>query len=202
MRIRILSIAVSLLMVVSLFSACGFAEEELSVTLMAYAGSSKDSTDEAFYQKMSEASGVKVNFIAAPSDYRDNVTKQTTLLSSGDTTVDIFHCDEPMLSTFMNAGFLEPITDAVSANIGAFPQDYVKSMCSKDGEIYAVPTEVQPVILFVNRTVREGGHCLPQDRAGVHRRGQGADQRRRLRVWRRLDKGLHVQLPGALDVRF
>lgn len=90
-----------------------------------------------------EKSGVKIKWVAAPTDSDTRQQKVSTILSSGDSSVDILEVNDEMATSFKNAGWLEPLQDTVLTSdvIGQFPQGYMKDMLtSTKGDIVGVPS--------------------------------------------------------------
>lgn len=72
--------------------------------------------------------------------YSDTVNMLTTMVASGDGTVDVMLIDEIMLLAFTRAGFLEPLDDVISEeDIADFIPEYMDMFCKYDGKLYAIP---------------------------------------------------------------
>jgi len=140
---------VSALMILGLISFQGFAggkseqstQGQMSITLM-----TTETTKPGWSTYLADAekaTGIKINVIPAPTDTDARMQKITTLLSSGDTSVDVFFINDEMISAFKNTGWLQPLqkdvmTKGVVDNFVA--QQYIKDMVvSKDGDILTVP---------------------------------------------------------------
>ena len=79
------------------------------------------------------ATGVDVEMIQAPS-FTDYQTKVATLLSSGDTSIDLFDIDEYITCGNILGGFFEPLNDIFSADdlaaARAYPSAVARSSTS------------------------------------------------------------------------
>jgi multiple sugar transport system substrate-binding protein len=87
------------------------------------------------------ATGLKINIIATPTDADTRQQKITTILSSGDTSIDILEVNDEMLTAFKNTGWLEPIQDKVITPeiMAQLPQAFVKDMMtSRNGDIVGI----------------------------------------------------------------
>ncbi|MCA0754968.1 extracellular solute-binding protein [Paenibacillus sp. N4] len=98
---------------------------------------------EAWLNEAQEKSGVKINWVAAPTDSDTRQQKISTILSSGDSSVDILEINDEMATSFKNAGWLDPLQDSVLTSdiVEQFPQGYMEDMLTSDkGDIIGVPS--------------------------------------------------------------
>lgn len=103
-----------------------------------------------------EATGLKINVIAAPTDSDTRQQKITTILSTGDSSVDILEINDEMSASFKNAGWLEGLNDTVMTEDirGEFPQGYLSDMITdKDGQIIGVPGYSGYLAFWVNQEI-------------------------------------------------
>ena len=78
-----------------------------------------------------------MNFEPEPLLYADTVNKATTMLASGDDSVDVYFIDEIMQLSFLSADFLEPLDDVVTdEDIGNILDGYADKFLVRDGHIY------------------------------------------------------------------
>lgn len=63
------------------------------------------------------ATGLKINVIAAPTNSDTRQQKVTTILSSGDSSIDILELNDEMASSFKNSGWLAPLQAQVLTQI-------------------------------------------------------------------------------------
>ncbi|WP_213084111.1 extracellular solute-binding protein [Cohnella massiliensis] len=109
---------------------------------------------QAWLDEAQEKSGVKINWIAAPTDSDTRQQKVSTILSSGDDTVDILEINDEMATSFKNSGWLEPLQDTVMTDdiLPQFPQGYMEDMLtSADGDIIGVPSYSGYLALWVDQ---------------------------------------------------
>jgi multiple sugar transport system substrate-binding protein len=102
------------------------------------------------------ATGLKINFVAAPTDADTRQQKVTTILSSGDTSVDILEVNDEMLSAFKNTGWLEPMQGKVLTPeiLTQLPQVFVQDMMTaKNGDIVGIQKYNGYLALWVNQEI-------------------------------------------------
>lgn len=128
-------------------------KEDGKITIM-----SVDTTLEnwqAYIEQAEEKTGLDIETVATPTNTDDRHAKITTMLSSGDTSVDIFTVNGEMIVPFKSAGFLQPLQDTVmtSTVAAAFPQDYLATECTQDGDIIAVPMYIDILHFWIDQRV-------------------------------------------------
>lgn len=104
--------------------------------------------------------GVKVEFIT--TDYNSLHDKVVTSLAGGNTNVDIVLVDTVWTSEFAEAGFIEPLTDYVGADVRdqIIPISYDQRVV-KD-ELYAFPISNEGKFLYYNeKMLKDGGYDAP-----------------------------------------
>lgn len=104
------------------------------------------------------ATGLKINAIAAPTDSDTRQQKITTILSTGDSSVDILEINDEMSASFKNSGWLEGLNDTVMTEEirGEFPQGYVQDMITdKNGQIVGVPGYSGYLAFWVNQQIMD-----------------------------------------------
>ncbi|NCB93005.1 MAG: extracellular solute-binding protein [Clostridia bacterium] len=120
-----------------------------------------NTTDEDFdgwLQNVEEATGLNINVIAAPTDSDTRQQKITTVLSTGDDSVDILEINDEMSASFKNSGWLEPLNDTVMTDDikGEFAQGYLEEMITdKDGNIVGVPGYSGYLAFWVNQEIMD-----------------------------------------------
>lgn len=118
-----------------------------------------NTTDEDFptwLANVEEATGLKINVIAAPTDSDTRQQKITTILSTGDTSVDIMEINDEMSASFKNTGWLEGLNDTVMTEEirGEFPAGYLADMITdKNGQIIGVPGYSGYLAFWVNQAM-------------------------------------------------
>lgn len=121
----------------------------------------------AFQKDFEDTTGIKINPIMAPADTNEFKMKLTTMLSSGDSSIDTMYIDELMSVGFSQAKFLEPLDDVMTPEVAAnYAEDVVKNISSFNGKIYTVPGDTQPMFFFVNKDMfKEAGVKIPTTEA-------------------------------------
>lgn len=113
-----------------------------SYDLTLYSINTTDSDFESWLKNVENATGLKINVIAAPTDSDTRQQKITTILSTGDSSVDILEINDEMSASFKNSGWLEGLNDTVMTDDirGEFAKGYLEQMITnKDGNIIGVP---------------------------------------------------------------
>ncbi|MEK4651102.1 sugar ABC transporter substrate-binding protein [Niallia sp. FSL W8-0954] len=127
----------------------GKAEGE-TITLM-----TNDSTKagwSVYQKKIEEATGVKLNIIVTPTNPDDMVAKMTTILSSGDNTIDLMHVNDELITAFSRADYLEPLEKEVMTPeiVKNFSEQYIKDIPTYNGSIFSVPSYLEILAFWVN----------------------------------------------------
>lgn len=128
-----------------------------------------NSTDEDFPDWLANvegATGLKINVIAAPTDSDTRQQKITTILSTGDASVDILEINDEMSASFKNSGWLEGLNDTVMTEDirGEFPQGYVADMITdKNGQIIGVPGYSGYLAFWVNQQILDEAGITSMD---------------------------------------
>ena len=105
-----------------------------------------------------EATGLNINVIAAPTDSDTRQQKITTILSTGDSSVDIIEINDEMSSAFKNSGWLEGLNDTVMTEdiIDYFAKGYVENMITdNEGNIIGVPGYTGYLAFWVNQEIMD-----------------------------------------------
>ena len=142
MRKKVLSAVLAATMVAGMMGnvVSVSAEEKYDLTL--YSVNTTDPDFDDWLANGEEATGLNINVIAAPTDTDTRQQKITTILSTGDSSVDIVEINDEMSAAFKNSGWLEGLNDTVMTDdiIDQFAQGYIQDMITdKDGNIVGVP---------------------------------------------------------------
>jgi multiple sugar transport system substrate-binding protein len=123
-----------------------------------------DTTFAPFIEKIGAAfekeNGVKVEFIT--TDYNSLHDKVVTSVAGGNSKVDIVLVDTVWTSEFKTAGFIEPLTQYVGADIKdqIVPISYDQRVVDKD--LYAFPISNEGKFLYYNeKMLKDGGFNAP-----------------------------------------
>ena len=161
-----------LLMLVVLVAAAGFVAagaegeaaqaEDVTVTMYKWGLPAGQEDWSELEGLIAAATGVDVDMIQAPS-FSDYQTKVATLLSSGDTSIDLFDIDEYITYGNILGGFFEPLNDLFSADdLAAFPKTYMDEMATYEGNIVGVPHGFSWFPMYLNkRQLDEAGLAIP-----------------------------------------
>lgn len=66
-----------------------------------------------YERKIEEATGIEIEALAFPTNPDDRQAKATTILASGDSSVDLMYINDEQVTAFKYAGFLEPLQNDV-----------------------------------------------------------------------------------------
>ena len=107
---------------------------------------------EKYIAKAEEATGLEIETVACPTNTDDRQAKITTILSSGDDSVDIITINDEMMSAFKNTGYLEPLQDTVMTDeiMAQFPEKYMKDMTMVGENVYSVPCFMDILAFWVD----------------------------------------------------
>ena len=117
-----------------------------------------------FEAMMEDATGVEIEAITSPSNPDDRVAKFTTILASGDSSVDLMNINDEMITQYMAAGFLAPLeADVMNPDVAQyFNQDFMADRYMLDGSIYGVPTYNGALTMWVNQDMLDAaGVAVP-----------------------------------------
>ena len=118
-----------------------------------------DTTDpdfETWLNAAQEATGLNINVVAAPTDTDTRQQKITTVLSTGDSSIDIIQINDEMGTSFKNTGWLVNVKDTVLTDdiIGNFATGYIADMLtSVSGDIVGIPSYSGYLSMWVNQKV-------------------------------------------------
>lgn len=160
-----LSMTMAGIMLFTGFAGAGAVQaEELAITV--YAPSiNDDEYGQAFKKLIEDNLDFRVDFEAEPLLYADTVNKATTMLASGDDSVDVYYIDEIMQLSFMSADFLEPLEDVITEeDLSCFVEGYADRFLIRDGHIYGIPADFSGILFFVNKKMfDDAGVKIPEN---------------------------------------
>lgn len=113
-----------------------------------------------FMKEAEEELGISIRLLESPDNADNRHARVSTILKSGDDSVDIITVNDEMISDFKGKGYLHPLGDEVMTEEvrSHYPEDYLKEMCMLDGEIYSVPYQMDVMCFWVNEQVlKQGG---------------------------------------------
>ena len=158
---KTIRILLALALVASLFSVAALAD----VTLMT------NDTTSAWWPEMEalieENTGVEIEALTSPSNPDDRVSKFTTILASGDSSVDLLHINDEMITQYMAADFLAPLEeDVMNGEVAShFNQEFMADRYMIDGHIYGVPTYNGALTMWVNQAMLDAaGLSVPTNK--------------------------------------
>ncbi|HJD40974.1 MAG TPA: extracellular solute-binding protein [Candidatus Blautia stercoripullorum] len=126
--------------------------------LTLYSINTTDPEFDDWLANVEEATGLNINVIAAPTDSDTRQQKITTILSTGDSSVDIIEINDEMSSAFKNSGWLEGLNDTVMTEdiVDYFAQGYVENMITdNEGNIIGVPGYTGYLAFWVNQEIMD-----------------------------------------------
>lgn len=155
MKKRVLCAVLASLMV------CGVAApvvqaEDFDLTI--YSIDTTDADFETWLEAAEAATGLNINVVAAPTDSDTRQQKITTILSTGDTSVDIIQINDEMATSFKNTGWLEGLSGTVITDeiLAQLPSGYIADMLtSADGQVLGVPCYAGYLAMWINQEILE-----------------------------------------------
>ena len=136
--------------IMTLVLLCAISAASAEITIYGGATSTSDYVEQ-LQSSWEEQFDFKINYENEPG-YSDTVNMLTTMLASGDDSVDVLWIDEIMYLSFTRAGFLEPLDSVISDDeLGGFLPDYVDMFMKYDGKLYSVPANLSPIAMYVNK---------------------------------------------------
>lgn len=131
-------------------------EDSNKITIMSHDTTYGEAFEE-YIKKAEEATGLEIDTVACPTNTDDRQAKITTILSSGDDSVDIITINDEMMSAFKNTGYLEPLQDTVMTEelMQQFPQEYMKEMTMVGENVYSVPYFMDILAFWVDEEKME-----------------------------------------------
>lgn len=163
MKKKVISILLIAAMTASLATGCvkpsaGNGEAEVKqndnsnkITLMTQDTTYGDAFEE-YIKKAEAATGLEIETVTCPTNTDDRQAKITTILSSGDQSVDVITINDEMMSAFKNTGYLEPLQESVMTKdiMEQFPEKYMKAMTMNGENAYAVPCFMDILAFWVD----------------------------------------------------
>ena len=156
MKKKLISMLLVSVMALGIVAPAQVQAEEYDLTL--YSIDTTDADFETWLAKAEEATGLNINVIAAPTDTDTRQQKITTILSTGDTSVDIIQVNDEMGTAFKNTGWLYGLNEEVMTEdiLPNFATGYINDMLtSADGQIVGVPSYSGYLAMWVNQEILE-----------------------------------------------
>ena len=106
-----------------------------------------------FIRQAEEKLNMEITVEKCPDNADNRQAKISTILASGDKTVDLISVNDEMISEFKHKGYLVPLEEDVMTEETrkGFPQKYLESICGADGHIYSVPFLMDVMMFWVNQ---------------------------------------------------
>ena len=168
MKKKIVSVLLTATMAAGLLAGCGGNSGDAQAKggsgkkgdydLTLYSINTTDPDFDEWQKNVEDATGLKLNVIAAPTDSDTRQQKITTILSTGDSSVDIIEINDEMSASFKNSGWLEGLNDTVMTEDirSEFPQGYLEDMITdQDGNIVGVPGYSGYLAFWVNQEIMD-----------------------------------------------
>ena len=108
-----------------------------------------------FIKQAEEKLDLEIEVISCPANADVRQAKISTILASGEPSVDIFSVNDEMVSEFKYKGYLESLNDNVMTEelLSKYPESYMQNITMKDGEAYSVPYFMDIMVFWINREV-------------------------------------------------
>ena len=120
------------------------------ITLMHVDGDKEEF--QQFIEETEEKLQININVMTSPQNADSRHAKISTILSSGDDSVDIIAVNDEMMCEFKYQGYLECLGKEVMPDeiLSCYPQDYMEKIAMVDGEVYSVPYLMDIMLFWVN----------------------------------------------------
>ena len=120
------------------------------ITLMHVDGNKKEF--QQFIKETEEKLQIKIHVVTSPQNADNRHAKISTILSSGDDSVDIIAVNDEMMSEFKSQGYLECLGQDVMSDemLSCYPKGYMEEIAMVDGEVYSVPYLMDIMLFWVN----------------------------------------------------
>ncbi len=168
MNKRLKSVMLSTVLLTGLLAGCGSRTTQSTgnsenggnskYDLTLYSINTTDADFDEWLNNVQDATGLKINVIAAPTDSDTRQQKITTILSTGDSSVDILEINDEMSASFKNSGWLDGLNDTVMTDDirGEFAKGYLEQMITdKEGNIIGVPGYSGYLAFWVNQKIMD-----------------------------------------------
>ena len=103
-----------------------------------------------------QACGIRIGVVPAPTDSDTRQQKFTTVLSTGDGSIDILYANDEMVTTVKDTDWVVDLRELVLTPevLPQFNQTYIRDMItSRDGAIVALPSYKGAFALWVNQKI-------------------------------------------------
>lgn len=133
------------------------AQEEAELVFSTWGNPGEQELQKGFAQQISDKYDTfNVEYRGIPTDY---MTKILTQLNGG-TAPDIFYVDMPVVSTFVDNGSIQDLAPFLSSDASlSDPADFADGLWgtarTDDGQIFGVPVDCNPYVLWYNQTLLE-----------------------------------------------
>lgn len=114
-----------------------------------------DADKAEFQQYIEEAEkelNLNIQLLSSPINADNRHARISTILSSGDNSVDVIAVNDEMINEFKYQGYLEPLgEDVMPEEIRAcYPGDYMEKIAMAEGKVYSVPYMMDLMVFWVN----------------------------------------------------
>lgn len=113
-----------------------------------------------FFKETGEKLNIDITLVETPAYPDSRQARISTLLASGDSSVDIFTVNDEMISEFKYQGYIDILdTDVFSEDDRkGYPQEYLNCMIMESGMAYSIPYRMDVLSLWINeKWLKEAG---------------------------------------------
>ncbi len=113
-----------------------------------------------FVAQAEEMLEIHIHVVECPDNADNRQAMISTILSSGDDSVDIITVNDEMISEFKYKDCLVPLEKEVMTESvqEAYPKEYLENICMANGSIYSVPYLMDILLFWVNQELlRQAG---------------------------------------------
>lgn len=109
----------------------------------------------SFIREAEDALGMNIHVVECPDNADNRQALISTILSSGDSSVDVITVNDEMISEFKYKGYLAPLEETVMTEevCRNYPEEYFQEICMADGRVYSVPFSMDVMMFWVNQEI-------------------------------------------------
>ena len=105
-----------------------------------------------YFAQVGAELGLDITLVESPVNPDSRQARISTLLASGDPSVDIFTINDEMISEFKDTGYIDSLDESIISQEDqlGFPQEYFLKMIMSKGKIYSVPYAMDVLTPWIN----------------------------------------------------
>jgi len=161
----------AILICVIFLNGCGYPKEQVSESEEAKIYSEEitlmhvDADKASFKNYISEVEkelNMEIHLVQSLQNADNRHAQISTILSSGDSSVDVIGINDEMMSEFKSKGYLDSLNETVmdEVTLSHYPVEYMKKIAMYEGDVYSVPYSMDIMVYWVNDEIlKRAGIC-------------------------------------------